>query len=628
MQLLKMRLTFNTGPLIALLLAGTQVISAQEYVVPLENNPQIKDYPQPAKKNAGAVMLELPVIDNFSYNSPFPDTEIWADNYAFINNGFAVNPPTLGVATLDAINQYGSVYPEATISPLTFDADFLTSHPVNLAFPASDSIYLSFFYQPMGNGLMPGSSDSLYLDFFDPVTDEWITIWGLPGDTLREFRQVMIPVTDDRFLVEGFRFGFRNRASLPKNPDYIDKRGNVDHWNIDYVRLDRNRSHRDTIIRDVAFNKPVPSMLKNLESIPWDHFEVAYNTIYIPSITFNYFNNDSAIRNVTRSMVTHDEVWNELYNPANPTAQDILPGTSVTHNLPNIYPFNFSRGDTASYLVKAWLRTDEFDNKSNDTIYRRQIFKDYFAYDDGTAERGYGIRGSGTSNGLIAVRFNSYIADELGGVDVYFTQLMDSLNLGYYFKFMVWDDVDGLPGNLIYEDDVDHTVVYSDILNKFTRFEFKESVGISGTFYVGLMQYNQYLLNIGLDVNKPSIGNLLYNIDGNWTQSLAPGSPMLRPFVKRYYSSVPREDAREETESKTLKFWPNPVRQYLHVELPVDFLDQDFRLQIFDITGKTVVSRIASGREIFVGDLPDGIYLLSVTSGSHNFRTERIIIQR
>ncbi len=383
-----MSLFSKTGLLAFILAASCYLAAAQEFILPLGNNPMLQDQQDKnSKKRLASVLLELPLTDDFSGNSPYPDPNIWSDNLAFINNGFAIDPPSIGVATLDALNAQGAVYPYATISPETFEADLLSSHPVNMNYPASDSIYLSFFYQPQGNGLEPRPYDSLCLDFFDVEDTLWINVWRIPGDTLHPFKQVLIGIKDDRFLKEGFRFRFRNRASLPQNDDYKDKRGNVDHWNIDYVRLDRNRNISDTIIRDVAFSKQIPSILKNYESIPWEHFEIGYNTIYLPYVTMIYFNNDSATRNVTRSLEVYDEVWGESFDPKNSSAQDIFPGTSVSFNNTNIYPFKFNRGDTASYNIKAWLRTDVFDNKSNDTLSRIQVFKDYFAYDDGSAER-------------------------------------------------------------------------------------------------------------------------------------------------------------------------------------------------------------------------------------------------
>lgn len=623
--MLKMRLFFKPGELCILLLTLLYPARTQEYILPLKNNTQLLYNGQsPEKKTVSEELLELPLVDDFSYHSPYPDPALWADNYAYINNGYAVDPPTIGVATMDALDQNGSIYTFATLSPETFDADLLTSHPINMSYPASDSLYLSFFYQPQGNGVESMPHDSLYLDFFDPVAELWINVWGVPGDTLRAFRQVMIPVKDTLFLKNGFRFGFRNRASLPQNNDYKDKRGNVDHWNIDYVRLDKNRTVADTIIRDVAFYKPIPSLLKNYESIPWDHFGVAYNTIYRQNITLNYFNNDSATRNVTRSASVYNEVWDHLFNPDNASAQDILPGTFVSHNISIIYPFQFARGDTASYLLKAWLRTDEFDNKLNDTIYRRQVFRDYFAYDDGTAERAYGLRGQGTNNSIIAVRFNSFIPDELGGVDIYFTQLKDSLNLGYYYKFMVWDDNNGVPGNVIYEDEPDYAVEYADSLNTFIRYEFNETVKISGIFYVGLLQYNQFLMNIGMDINKPSGSNILYNLGNEWQQSSAPGSLMIRPFVKRTYSF----SRNRETDFTTLRIGPNPAKDYVRIELPPEAADATIHLSVYDITGKKIDSYNNMEGEIYTGNLSEGVYLFRFTSDKLLFETKRIIIQR
>ena len=598
----------------------------QELILPLGENLLLdSNAKKKAKKHVSDVLLELPLTDDFSYDSLFPSSALWADDYAFINNGYAIDPPTVGVATMDALDENGSIYSFATITPATFDADLLTSHPVNLAYPASDSIYLSFYYQPEGRGLQPQERDSLCLDFYDVDSARWINVWRAAGDTSKPFQQVMIPVTEERFLKEGFRFGFRNKASLPKSIEYRDKRGNVDHWHIDYVRLARNRTFSDTVIRDVAFSKAPPSMLKDYESIPWDHFETGYNTLYKPFVTIDYYNNDSATRNITRYMEIEDEVWNETYDPGASTTQDIFPGTSTSYNFTSIYPFQFTRGETGIFNIKAWLRTDEFDNKENDTIVRKQVFRDYFAYDDGSAERAYGLRGDGTKNGLIAVRFESFIADELGGVDIYFTQLKDSLNLDYYYRFMVWDDFEGQPGTLIYDDEIERTVVYTSKLNKFKRFLFQETVPVDGTFYVGLLQYNQYLLNIGLDINKAANGNLFYNLGSEWQVSEAPGTLMIRPFVMRSYSDI----KHQEGEAVSLKIWPNPAADYIRLELPEKIRHRDVQMNLYDITGKLVESYPAFQQEIPVSHLQEGLYLLSFPSqGNTHFRTQRIVIQR
>ncbi|HKK62649.1 MAG TPA: T9SS type A sorting domain-containing protein, partial [Bacteroidales bacterium] len=458
--------------------------------------------------------------------------------------------------------------------------------------------------------------------FYDIETESWINVWGTSGDTLQPFQHAMVPITEARFLKNGFQFSFRNKASLPKNFDYRDKRGNVDHWNIDYVILDKNRSINDTIIRDVAFSEPLTSMVKNYQSIPWDHLEAAYNSAYLPYFDLHYFNNDTAVRNVTRFLQVYDQVWDELYKPNNASTQDIFPSTETEFQYTSIYPFQFNRGDTASLLVKSWLRTDDFDNKTNDTITRRQVFKDYFAYDDGSAERAYGLRGQGTSNALIAVRYNSFIADELGGVDIYFTQLLDSLNEEYYYKFMVWDDADGQPGNVIYDGSTDYQVKYSDRINEFIRFEFDRTVPVNGVFYVGVLQYNQYMLNIGMDVNTNKNNNLLFNLGGEWQNSDAPGNIMLRPYVMRSYSV----NSKQLEKSINIKVWPNPTKDILNIESYNWTANSPMSLAIYDISGKKVRSFENINKQINVGDMQAGIYFLVLSMENQPDETVKFVI--
>ena len=46
-----------------------------------------------------------------------------------------------------------------------FEADQLTSKPINLNYPASENIWFSFFYQAGGLGDAPEKNDSLTLQF-------------------------------------------------------------------------------------------------------------------------------------------------------------------------------------------------------------------------------------------------------------------------------------------------------------------------------------------------------------------------------------------------------------------------------------------------------------------------------
>ena len=73
-----------------------------------------------------------------------------------------------------------------------------------LKYSPSDSIYLSFYWQPEGRGNQPDNGDSLILQFKNPSdanpATAWKNIWGINGyknpvsDTT--FHLVMIPVKD------------------------------------------------------------------------------------------------------------------------------------------------------------------------------------------------------------------------------------------------------------------------------------------------------------------------------------------------------------------------------------------------------------------------------------------------
>ena len=80
------------------------------------------------------------------------------------------------------------------------------------------------------------------------------------------------------------------------------------------------------------------------------------------------------------------------------------------------------------------------------------------------------------------------------------------------------------PGSILLEDEADLTPDYPNPFPGFVRYYFSEPVNVDGTFYVGWRQYNQYLLNVGLDLNnRPVPPVLFYNYQGDWEESSAPG---------------------------------------------------------------------------------------------------------
>ena len=100
--------------------------------------------------------VKLPFFDDFSNYTGYPDPKLWQDRLGYVNTGFSVYPPSIGVVTLDILDEYGQVYKHAIPSP--FPADTLTSNKIRLdsnfvqhrPMQVSDSLYLSFYYQPAG----------------------------------------------------------------------------------------------------------------------------------------------------------------------------------------------------------------------------------------------------------------------------------------------------------------------------------------------------------------------------------------------------------------------------------------------------------------------------------------------
>src|SRR5664279_2866702 len=110
-------------------------LHSQEFVTGLVKNKTLEDASKVnrfALKRAYSLndTLQLPFFDDFASTTIYPDQRLWTDSFAFINSQFPVNPPTVGVATMDALNQNGAIYSNASYS--SFPADKLSSQYINL----------------------------------------------------------------------------------------------------------------------------------------------------------------------------------------------------------------------------------------------------------------------------------------------------------------------------------------------------------------------------------------------------------------------------------------------------------------------------------------------------------------
>ena len=572
-----------TITILTLLLLALSSVSGQEMVVGISSNPALKNN---VKKLRGTITdtLELPFIDDFSYNGIYPDEELWDDNFVYINNNYSNNQITTGIATFDILNAQGEIYDEA--STYTFEADKLTSLPINLDYGSNDDVRLSFFYEAGGIADKPEAGDNLTLYFYAPVDDNWVAVWQNDEVDFEGFKPVIISIDEEQYLKKGFRFRFVNSASLGNVNTDPSMVGNCDQWNLDYVVLDRGRNPNDTIMEDVAFKYPNRSLLKSYEAIPWKQFKKI--SLQEMSSTFDvaYRNNDNIVRNVTREFEITDIYSGTVVKRFSGGAANIASLTDVDYEAELFYTFNSSNNDSAIFKIRSWLITDEFDRKENDTITYYQYFTDYYGYDDGSAESGYGINGLGASNAMAALKFRSYEKDTIYAVRICFNESYQNSNIAQ-FNLMIWDDNDGTPGNVLMELE-DRTVVRGEGVNGFFTYKLPYPIAVSGTFYVGWKQQSELFLNAGLDLNTQHGGRQQYWINGSWFESQVNGTLMIRP-VAGFPLITSNNDINLANNDKKIVFWPNPATNFIHIDTEGYNTATDF-ISVIDLLGRRTYS--------------------------------------
>jgi hypothetical protein len=227
--------------------------------------------------------------------------------------------------------------------------------------------------------------------------------------------------------------------------------------------------------------------------------------------------------------------------PIGPFSTEFLANLLNEQGSPSSLIFDTSLSDSiATFEVSLWeeevgFYTDQALVFDNDSIGFLQVFDNYYAYDDGTAEKAYALDAVG---GQIAVRYPLAIADTLDGIAIHFTPF-------YYnaeqetFVLKVWgDDVDmpGFPGELLDTMYQFHNPYYfTEGHDIFAYYPLDNPIPVSGVIHVGFIQQNVERLNVGLDKNTNSnIGNLHYKlgIGNEWAESSISGSLMIHPVLR------------------------------------------------------------------------------------------------
>jgi hypothetical protein len=562
--------------------------------------------------------LSLPFIDDFSQQYFYPDGSKWIDNNVYINSNYAVNPISYGVATFDGLDSTG--YPYDFLNPTSYGiADYLTSKTIDLTV-VTDSVFLSFYYQPKGVGNEPAPKDSLRLEFFRKSDSTWVRKWAVPGSALAPFKKVMIPV-DTSFQNDAFQFRFKNYATLS---------GNVDHWNLDYVYLNDNRNHADTALFDVTLTRDFYNMLNEFTAMPYTHYKVDSLSNMTTAIDVEYRNNSDS----TRYPYYYYEVFEDngagasIHKyPFSPSTKAVPAYSSIeepqaVYNLP-INSFYFPVDDTAKtkiYQIRNYFGIDQGSitdfNKKNDTVYSYQVFSNYYSYDDGSAEAAYEVLGIDSK---LAHQFNIKKSDTLVALSIYFNPLTYIQSLKS-FKLKIWASLS--PEIVIYEQNGYYNPLYS-FTNELLKFNLDYPIYLpAGTYYFGYQNITEDKLTIGYDLNNDNSNRVFFNVEGIWENASYAGSLMIHPVFKYDDEVVVGVNEITGTDSKRL-IYPNPSTGII-------FLNKVTLVQIivFDVFGKKVVELPkAVYNKIDLSHLSNGVYFLNI-SDNNTSQVEKIIISK
>lgn len=617
--------------------------------------------------------LSLPFWDDFSFASGHPSDSLWIINHTvFVNDGQAINPPSINVATFDGYNENGIPY--STVAEETGYRDTLESQFIKLAdVPAMyrNNIYLSFFYQAGGNSETPDPGDFLKLEF--KSTEGWIEIHrftvksnGDPSifyDTAIQIQQA-VPASIPEYFHNEFQFRF---ISFGKTS------GAYDGWHLDYVYLNRrvndneglqdkygnpkpdsvttqvNEYDKNTNISDRTTTRPFTTLFTNgYFAMPRKHFnEKKHLTLPLVSmyslkhVTFpqvinyaSYF----AIAHYKNGIptTTFDGLLTYPDDPDGIISFDQIPilehDIQQIRALPDTSTFRSTDADSTMIFAKIaitggdndptkdyYARYNPIDFRSNDTLQHTFILSDYYAYDDGIAEYAMTLAKQGNQFAYRFVMDNEVDQDTLNGVDIYFPYAAGTVPPDV--ALFVFNDKAGKPDSaFVYRQTA---LVTRTANNLFTKISFNQGIVVKDTFYIGYLETitgKPDRIRIGLDASHDT-GDQIYvreSVYHPWIQNdQLVGSVMIRPR----FGNAPVITGIED-QPNPVSVYPNPNTGEFYMKGRVD------NLQVVSLTGQSIhfnLEQQHDSKKIMLGGAAPGLYIVRYRSGSRVYTTKILV---
>ncbi|MCM0042586.1 MAG: T9SS type A sorting domain-containing protein [Algoriphagus sp.] len=576
----------------------------------------------PIHRTSGALLLEkspearqattvtIPFWDDFSKGI---QSNKWIAKGASYTETIGNKAPSLGMALFNGVDELGRAY--SIQQKDQGESDYLTSVPLDLSgidLPLKTSLYLSFYWQAGGKAEVPDSNDRLTLQVLTPA-GSWLTVWEKRGgETLdrTRFAQVIIPILPEwQHGNFQFRFFSNGRQSGP-----------FDSWLLDYVYLNSRRTGTDLSYPDRALTLPTTVRLGDFGAYPWELFQKHQKGTW-STVKSEFQNLENRFKAMEYSVTLRDSSGTNLLpinstTPFNPVPNALERRSIVSRTFTEI-PFPSKPGDvffeTALITGDGFLtvingtdttRFTQVDFRDNDRVSTRFSLRDYFAYDQGTADYTAGIN---QRSGQVAVAYKTPEPVFLTGISIDFN---NARQVDQVLDLVIWSSLDKKP---LYTQEV--VIPAKTSGQDLQYFPLKETVPVSGTFYVGFTQFTNDFLQVGLDKSQNFGDRIHYNVGGGWVQNKdVTGALLIRPHVR-----VSGKAGGNLDPENTLKVYPNPAIEEVRVE------GNFTSLQVLDSFGReiTLPRRTGNTGEVLnFRDQHPGLYLIKVVHalGISSFR--------
>lgn len=562
-----------------------------------------------------AASTTIPFWDDFSKGI---QASKWIAKGASYTQTIGNKAPSIGMALFNGVDELGRSY--SSQEKDQGESDYLTSIPLDLSgFDAAQksSLYLSFYWQAGGKSEVPDSNDRLTLQIVTPA-GTWLTIWEKRGgetlDRTRFAQEIIAILPEWQHANFQFRFFSNGRQSGP-----------FDSWLVDYVYLNSRRTASDLSYPDRALTLPTSVRLGDYGAYPWELLQKHQKGTWT-TVKSEFQNLENRFKAMEYSVTLRDSSGTNLLpinstTPFNPVPNALERRSIVSRTFTEI-PVPSKPGDVffeTSLITGDGLLTSingadttryaQVDFRDNDQVRTRFSLRDYFAYDQGAADYTAGIN---QRSGQLAVAYKTPEPVFLTGISIDFN---NARQVDQVLDLVIWSALDKKP---LYTEEV--VIPAKGSGQNIHYFSLKESVPVSGTFYVGFTQFTNDFLQVGLDKSQNFGDRIYYNVGGEWVQNKdVSGALLIRPHV-----SLSGKAGGNLAPENILKVYPNPAVEEVMVEGKFSYS------QVLDSFGREItIPRIPgnTGEVLNFKDQHPGLYLIKVVH-DRGITSFRILVKK